>query len=64
VVQRLLSNANPNEPIVDAVGLAPLHLAAISNQIDVVKVFIHSLKIFYTLGLIIFKALKGLSHEN
>jgi ankyrin repeat protein len=39
VVQLLLSNANGNEPIDDAVGLTPLHLAVISNQIEVAKVF-------------------------
>ncbi len=39
VVQLLLSSANANEPIDDAVGLTPLHLAVISNQIEVAKVF-------------------------
>jgi len=39
VVQLLLFNANANVPIADEVGLTPLHLAVLSNQIEVAKVF-------------------------
>jgi ankyrin repeat protein len=54
VVQLLLTKANPNQPIDDAVGLTPLHLAAISNQIEVAKVLTDSLTHFFTLWVLVY----------
>jgi hypothetical protein len=34
----LLTQSDPNEPVEDAVALTPLHLAIISNQIEVAGV--------------------------
>jgi len=39
VVALLLNQADPNERVDDEVGLAPLHLVAMSNQIEVAKVW-------------------------